>query len=67
STDVKIIVYSITGQKLATIASEYMHQGEHQIHWNPFSASSSMVQGVYLIRVITNQDERTERIIFSGK
>lgn len=67
STDVEIVVYSITGQKLATIASEHMHQGEHQIRWNPFSASSSMVQGVYLIRVITNQGERTERIIFSGK
>lgn len=67
STDVNVIVYSITGQKLATIASEHMHQGEHQIHWSPFSASSNMVQGVYFIRIITNQGERTERVVFSGK
>ncbi|MDD4672130.1 MAG: M14 family zinc carboxypeptidase [Bacteroidales bacterium] len=67
STDVKIMVYSITGQKLATIASEYMHQGEHLFHWNPSSASSGIAQGVYFIRVITNQGERAERVIFSGK
>jgi len=53
-------IYSITGQKLATIFEGYRESGEYEATWSVFNISS----GVYFARVKTDQAEKSVKMLF---
>ncbi len=56
--DVTLEIFNITGQKVATLADEYLQSGEHSISWNATDYSS----GIYLIRLTDGVNTQTERL-----
>jgi hypothetical protein len=67
ASNVTVEVYTITGQKVATIANGFMHKGEQKVEWNALNGNVPLVPGVYLVQIKTNEGQQTARVIFSGK
>jgi hypothetical protein len=67
ASNVIVEVYTITGQKVATLAHGFMHKGEQKVEWNALNGDVPLVPGVYLVQIKTNQGQQTARVIFSSK
>ena len=67
ASNVIVEVYSITGQKVATLANGFMHKGEQKVEWNALNGNVPLVPGVYLVQIKTNEGQQTARVIFSSK
>lgn len=56
---VELNVYSLLGQKIATIASEQFAPGYYQMHWNGQADNGSRVaSGVYFCRISATGEDR---------
>lgn len=55
ASDVTIDVYNVSGQKIDTIASEFMNAGNHSVTWN----ASEFSAGVYFYTVKAGEFSRT--------
>ena len=56
---VRISVYNILGQEVATLVNKYQHAGEHRVVWNGHGLSS----GVYIYRLKSNDFAQTKKMI----
>ena len=57
NTHTEIVVYDLTGQKIATLVNEYRNKGTYSVVWD----ASGLSSGVYIYLL------RTDDIIWSGK
>lgn len=61
-TNVTIALHDISGRMIELLASEFQLQGKQSLVWNP---SSSIVNGVYFIRLTTVNGVETNKIVIS--
>jgi hypothetical protein len=58
---VDLSVYSVSGQRVAVIYNGILGVGEQTLTWNP--QPTSIVSGVYLLKLSTSEGSRTSRIV----
>jgi hypothetical protein len=65
ATDVKIVVYNVLGQKVATLVNQQMNAGYHSISWSGLNESGSPVSsGVYLYRIETDNFKDVKKLMY---
>ena len=63
--EVKLEIFNIRGQRLATLIDEDLPQGEHSHVWNPKTmAGKDLPSGVYLYRLQTGDYDRTRKMLY---
>jgi predicted GH43/DUF377 family glycosyl hydrolase len=60
SSDVKIYIYNVIGQKLVTLVNKRQKPGYHQVEWN----ASGFASGVYYYRIEAGYFEQTRKMIY---
>lgn len=60
---VDVAVYSLLGQRVATLAEGYVEAGRHRAVWNP-TKQQSLPSGVYFVRMQANGFTDTRRIVY---
>jgi hypothetical protein len=63
-TNLSVDIFSVTGQKILSLANGFHSQGLHRFEWKTQSVISSVNQGVYVVRVVTNGESKAYRVIF---
>jgi len=58
-TDVKLEVFNLAGQKVATLLDEYLAAGTHQYRWD----GSDVCSGVYFYRIKTNTHTASKKMV----
>jgi hypothetical protein len=56
---VKLVVYNLMGQEIATLANDYMHTGRHSVIWDGKAAAS----GVYFYRLTAGSVVDTRKMV----
>ena len=49
--EVKLSIYNLLGQEMASLVNEFQAAGKHQISWN----AEGFASGVYFYRISTNE------------
>ena len=63
-THTEVSVYSITGEKTATLLSKILKTGNHTISWNgKTSSGNNLPSGIYFIKVNTDSRIETEKVL----
>jgi hypothetical protein len=63
--EVKLEIFNIRGQRLATLIDEELPQGEHSLIWNPKTAKGKdLPSGVYLYRLQSDNYEKTRKMLY---
>ena len=57
---VSLEIFDIAGRQVASLISEYMIPGSHQINWNPGNLSS----GIYLVNLVVGTETLNQKITF---
>ena len=57
---VSLDIFDIAGRQVASLISEYMIPGSHQINWNPGNLSS----GLYLVNLVVGTETFNQKITF---
>ncbi|MDC0480275.1 glycine-rich protein [Candidatus Marinimicrobia bacterium] len=57
---VSLDIFDIAGKQVASLISEYMTPGSHQINWNPGNLSS----GLYLVNLVVGTETFNQKITF---
>ena len=57
---VSLDIFDIAGRQVASLISEYMIPGSHQISWNPSNLSS----GIYLVNLVVGTETFNQKITF---
>ena len=57
--DIKLEVFNIIGQKVATLIDEPLEAGEHKVVWD----GSQVASGLYFYRIEANQYSATRKLI----
>jgi hypothetical protein len=64
--DVEIAIYSVTGQRVATLVKGVKDAGYYTVRWNGTDDRGSKVgSGVYIVKMVTPKKNFTERIILT--
>ncbi len=64
SSNVKLLVYNMLGQKIKTLVNSYQSAGEHTITWNATDNSNNHVSsGVYFYKMETNETSIQKKMI----
>ena len=56
---VKLEIFNVLGQKVATLANETMNAGSHVYHWSAESAAS----GVYIYRIEAGKNVEVKKML----
>ena len=59
SSNVKVVVYSISGEEVATLVNEYKNAGAYSIDFN----ASNLTSGIYFYKMITNDFIETKKML----
>ena len=57
---VSLDIFDIAGRQVASLISEYMIPGSHQINWNPGNLSS----GIYLVNLVAGTETLNQKITY---
>ena len=57
---VSLDIFDIAGRQVASLISEYMIPGSHQINWNPGNLSS----GIYLVNLVIGTETLNQKITY---
>ena len=57
---VSLDIFDIAGRQVASLISEYMIPGSHQINWNPGQLSS----GIYLVNLVVGTETLNQKITY---
>jgi hypothetical protein len=60
-TDVRLSVYNMVGQRIATLYEGFQTAGRHVVHWQPLNLSS----GIYLYRLETKNQVLTKKMLLT--
>jgi hypothetical protein len=64
--NVQLTIYSITGEKAATLADGFMEKGFHQVQWNGTNQTGSPVSsGVYIYELATDDMRLTRKMLLA--
>jgi len=64
ATDVRLVVYNVRGQAVATLVNEFQSAGNHQVQWDGNSESGiKAASGVYFYRLETKDQVETKKMI----
>ncbi len=64
STNVKLVVYNIIGQEVATLVNRHQPAGRYEIQWGSTTDNgSSLASGVYLYRLSTEEFNQTKKML----
>lgn len=64
ASQVKLIVYNVTGQEVATLVDEYKPAGSHTVRWRGLSDSGTQAaSGIYLYRLEANDFSETKKML----
>ncbi|MEO0264606.1 MAG: FlgD immunoglobulin-like domain containing protein, partial [candidate division WOR-3 bacterium] len=64
--EVEISIYSVTGQKVATLVKGTREAGYHTVRWNGKDERGSAVgSGVYIVKMITPKKTFTSKLILA--
>ncbi len=58
-TDVKVEVFDLMGRKVATLADDKQHAGDHSIEFNP----EEQAKGTYFVRLSLNGQQVTKKVL----
>jgi len=61
--DVNIGIYDVLGREVTVIHAGQLAVGQHSFHWNGFSGVSPVSSGIYFIRVKSQHQVLTQRIL----
>ena len=65
ATDVKIVIYNVLGQNVATLVDQSMNAGYHNVTWSGLNYSGTSVSsGVYLYRIETANFTDVKKLMF---
>ncbi|MBW6516440.1 MAG: VCBS repeat-containing protein [Candidatus Cloacimonetes bacterium] len=61
---VKLDIYNIAGQKVATLVDDFLQRGEHSIKWDARSdRNRSLSSGIYFYRLETQDYQQTRKML----
>ena len=60
SSDVKVVVYSTSGEEITTLINEYKNAGTFSIDFD----ASNLTSGIYFYKMITNNFVETKKMLF---
>ena len=64
SSDVKLEVYNIKGQKIITLVDDDYAAGQHFVIWNGKDASNrNVASGVYFYKLVTNNYSEIKKMM----
>ncbi len=64
--NVKISIYSITGQKITTLLDSYYPKGYHSITWNGVNSSGNSVSnGIYIYEMVSQNRRFIKKMVFA--
>jgi len=62
--EVKIVIYSITGEKICTLIREQLAAGYHQVSWNATdSKGMSVPSGVYICKMVSGEKSMIRKML----
>ncbi|MCK5126272.1 MAG: S8 family serine peptidase [candidate division Zixibacteria bacterium] len=62
--NVKLVVYNVIGQRVATLVNEYQAAGSYQVDWNSRNKSGQTVaSGIYVYRLTAGEFVETKRMM----
>ena len=65
SGQVRVVIYSVTGQRVRTLVSAFQGAGAYQVTWDGLDALGHQVgSGVYLMRMTTDGFVQTRKMLF---
>ena len=64
SAHVRLMIFDVTGRRIATLIDGEKDKGHHQIEWNAQDASERRVpSGAYFVQLEANGERRTQKVI----
>ena len=65
SSDVKIDIYNISGEKINSYQQQNLQPGTHEFHWTAISASGATIpSGIYFYTIESNGIVQSKKLIF---
>jgi flagellar hook assembly protein FlgD len=62
--DIELTIYNIKGQKVRTLYSGIVDEGEHKMIWNGKDTNNKLVSsGIYFYKLKTNNKELTRKML----
>ena len=62
--DIQLVIYNLTGQKVATLVAGTRESGTYTLHWNGRDASGrALASGVYLYRIKAGTQVKTRKLL----
>ncbi len=62
ATRVRVEIYNVLGQRVATLLDKQQAAGWHEISWSPRSASPPLPSGVYFLRVLAGKQNQYQSV-----
>ena len=63
---VKLSIYSILGEKVATVVDDFREKGFHQITWNAFSQTGNTLStGIYIYELRVGNQRLLKKMLFA--
>lgn len=63
--DVRLEVFHISGQKVATVVAGKQPEGDHQVSWNSLAANGSgILPGVYVVRLVAGREIAARKFVW---
>ncbi len=64
--NVKLVVYSITGAKVATLVDGYLSEGYHEARWNGLNqAGARVASGIYIYELISGEKRFIKKMLLA--
>jgi hypothetical protein len=63
--NVRIVVYDILGNEVATLINGYMREGSHSVKWNINDSKDKASSGIYFYKLLTNGTEDIKKMILT--
>jgi flagellar hook assembly protein FlgD len=64
STDVRLVIYDLSGKVIKTLADREFEQGTNQVQWNGTNdAGAPVAVGVYFYRMEAGEFVKTDRVV----
>ncbi len=64
ATRVKLDIYNILGQQVATVVNRHMQPGYHAVHWNGINdTGNSLASGLYIYQITTGNYHAVKKLV----
>ncbi|MGD9488693.1 MAG: FlgD immunoglobulin-like domain containing protein [Calditrichaceae bacterium] len=64
--NVKLVIYSVTGAKVATLVDGYLSEGYHEAKWNGVNqAGARVASGIYIYELISGEKRFIKKMLLA--